>query len=342
MRAARRFSSLTAILIFTALFAAAALCAEQKNCWDSSIDSLAGKIIAAAGTRPASMHISVKNLSSLDAGRIADFQQAFEADLQSQGMKLVGEDAADASVEITVAENLRAIIFAAEVRRNDSREVVVVSLDREDAAAKSDARPAVRLQRELIWSQPDPMLDFMVLPAATDAPARLVVLEPRRLVIYRSADGRWQAQESHPLPAVQAARDPRGTLSAPGNDADASIEVDLHGSKCTLKTRERLELTCSTVRDIRSNVETDFVSLAFQCRGRSQALLTGDADWTRPDSLRVVDVTDHANQVGEAMAFSGPILALWPGAQAESARVIWRDLATGDYEAGMVTASCDP
>ncbi len=288
------------------------------------------------------MHLKVRNLSSLDAARIADFQQALEAKLQRRGMKLVGEDAADAAAEITVAENLRAIIFAAEVRRSDAREVVLVSLDREEAAAKSDARPAVRLQRELIWSQPDAMLDFIVLPAAVDAPSRLVVLEARRVVIYRSADGRWQAQESHPLPVMPAARDPRGTLTAPGSDADASIAVDLPGVKCALKTSERLELSCSMARDIRSTVEPDSVSLAFSCGAGSQALVSGNSDWTRPDSLRVVDVTDHANQVGEEMWFSGPILALWPGAESKTARVIWRDLATGDYEAGIVTASCGP
>lgn len=344
MRLARRFSSLTILVIFFLLLAAEASSAQQKNSWPNAIDALAAKITTAAGVRSPSLYLSIKNISSLDAARVIEFRQELEVNLQRRGVKLAADGTADANatVEVTITENLRAIIFAAEVQRNDTREVVLVSLDRADADAKSDARPAVRLQREFVWSQPDSMLDFIVLPPAPDAPSRLVVLEPRRLVIYRSVEGTWQPQESHPLPAMPPARDPRGALTPPGTDADASIGVDLPGAQCKLKTRERFDLTCSTARGIRSNVETDFVSLAFNCGGRSQALLTGDADWTRPDSLRVVEVTDHANQVGEAMAFSGPILALWPGTQSETARVIWRDLATGDYEAGIITASCSP
>ena len=140
----------------------------------------------------------------------------------------------------------------------------------------------------------------------------------------------------------EAARDPRGTLTISNGDAAAAIGVDLPGAQCTLTTRDKLELTCSTGRNFRSNLETDFVSRPFNCGATPEALLTGDSDWTQADSLRVVAMHDHAEQVAEPMAFSGPILALWTGVESETARVIWRDLATGDYEAGIVTASCGP
>jgi hypothetical protein len=327
------------VLVFTSLFAAAAAAAQQKNSWDGAIDSLAAKITTVAG-RSSAVHLRVKNLSSLDAARIGDFQQALEANLLRRGVKLGDTDATTA--DVTVSENLRAIIFALEVGSPDSRTVMLASLDRNDAAPPTEPRPAVRLQREMIWSQPEALLDFTVLPAAADAAPRLVVLEPRRVVIYRSVDGRWQAQESHPLPALLPARDQRGTLTMSNSDPDASIAVDLPGAQCTLKTRDKLELPCSSGRILRSNVEPDVVTLSFSCGASPLALLTGDTDWTQPDSLRVVAVHDHAEQVAEPMAFSGPILALWTGVESETARVIWRDLATGDYEAGIVTASCGP
>jgi hypothetical protein len=339
MRFPRLRSAVMLFLIFTSLLVAAAAVAQQKNSWDSTIDALAAKIATVAGRLP-SVHLQVKNLSLLDAARIADFQQALEANLLRRGVKLGDTDTTTA--DVTVSENLRAIIFTLEVATPDSRTVMLASLDRNDAAPPTEPRPAVRLQREIIWSQPDPLLDFIVLPAAPDAAPRLAVLEPRRVVIYRSVDGRWQAQESHPLPALPPARYPRGTLTVSNGDPEATIGVDLPGAQCTLKTRDKLELTCSTGRIFRSNVETDFVSLPFNCGAVSQALLTNDSDWTQPDSLRVVEVHDHAEQVAEPMAFSGPILALWPGVESETARVIWRDLATGDYEAGIVTASCGP
>jgi hypothetical protein len=342
MRSARRCSSVMVLLVFASLFASILTAAQQKNSWDSTIDALAAKIAATADGRSTSLHLQVKNLSSLDAARVVDFQQALEANLQRRGMKVVGGNAADIAVDVTLSENLRALIFAAEVRGGDSRAVVLVSLNRDDAGGATEARPVVRLEREVVWSQADPILDFLVLPAGTDVAARLVVLEPRRVVIYRSVDGRWQAQESHPLPAVTPARDPRGGLTILASDADASIAVDLTGTQCTLKTGEKMELSCSTARSFRSNVESDFVSLPFNCGGASRALLTGNADWTQTDSLRVAEVHDHADPVGEPIAFSGPILALWPGVENKTARVVWRDLVTGDYEAGIVTATCGP
>ena len=85
------------------------------------------------------------------------------------GMKLVGEDGADAIVDVSVAENLREVIFAAEVRRGgneirhaeDAREVAIVSLDRDDAVAVGETRARVTLQRETIWSQRETDFGFL-------------------------------------------------------------------------------------------------------------------------------------------------------------------------------------
>jgi hypothetical protein len=339
MRHARRHPPVKLLLILTALIAATAATAQQKSAWGSTIEALAAKITTAAG-RSATVHLQIKNLSSLDATRVADFEQQLESNLQHRGVKL--ENTGMTTADVTVTDNLRTVIFTLEIGGTDSHAVTLFSLDRNEAASTANPRPTVRLQRETIWSQPDPLLDFIVLPAAVSAASRLVVLEPRRIVIYRSAEGSWQPQESHPLPALPPTRDTRGTLTISNSGSDATIGVDLSGTKCTLRTSEKLELTCSTERSTRSNVETDFVSLSFNCGNTSHALLTGNGDWTQPDSLRVVEVHDQANQVGETMSFSGPILALSPGAESSTARAIWRDLATGDYEAGILTASCGP
>jgi len=339
MRHPRRHPPVKLLLILSALIAATAANAQQKNPWDATVEALAAKIVTAAA-HSATVHLQLKNLSSLDATRVADFEQQLEANLHHRGVKLENTDMTTA--EVTVTENLRTIIFTLELATPDSHTVTLISLDRNEAAPTTSPRPTIRLQREIIWTQTDPLLDFTVLPATADTTPRLVVLEPHRIVVYRSADGSWQPQESHLLPTVPPTRDPRGTLTMSNSDPDAAIAVDLPGAQCTLKTRDKLELTCSTGRAFRSNVETDFVSLAFNCGNTSQALLTGNADWTQPDSLRVVQVHDQANQVGETMSFPGPILALSPGAESKTARAIWRDLATGDYEAGILTATCGP
>ena len=72
-----------------------------------------------------------------------------------------------------------------------------------------------------------------------------------------------------------------------------------------------------------------------------RGLASGHGDWTEPDTLSVVEGDGPYQKTGdEEMAFPGPILALRAGEAENTARVIWRDLRTGEYEAGIVTASC--
>ena len=95
----RRFSSVALLLFFASLFAAASVDAQQKNSWDGAIDALAAKIAADAGPR-ALVHLSVKNLSSLDAVRVADFTAALEAQLRQRGVRVEKSGAAIHGIRI--------------------------------------------------------------------------------------------------------------------------------------------------------------------------------------------------------------------------------------------------
>lgn len=86
----------------------------------------------------------------------------------------------------------------------------------------------------------------------------------------------------------------------------------------------------------------DIVSLGQGCDSHPQMLVTGTGDWTRPDSLQLYELNaEHATPVGQPSQFSGPITALWPADDGKSARVVSRDLATGEYEASIVTVACN-
>lgn len=86
----------------------------------------------------------------------------------------------------------------------------------------------------------------------------------------------------------------------------------------------------------------DIVSLGQGCDSRQQILVTGTGDWTKPDSLQLYELdADHATSAGQALQFSGPITALWPGDDGKSARVVSRDITTGEYEASIVTVVCN-
>jgi hypothetical protein len=86
---------------------------------------------------------------------------------------------------------------------------------------------------------------------------------------------------------------------------------------------------------------SDIVSLNSTCGHSWQVLVTGPGDWTESDQIQLYQISNHqATAVGEPMHFPGPILSLWPSLDAQSARVVFRNLQTGMYEASIVSVSC--
>lgn len=340
MRAARRLPSVALLLIVASLLAAASAKAQQKNSWDSAIDSFAAKIAAIAGAR-ASIRLNVKNISSLDAGRVADFSSALEAQLHQRGLKTESAEATGEVFDVTISENLREIIFVAVTKRGDSQGMALETLDRAKAEQRDEAPAHVRLQREVIWSQREPLLDFLVIPAASaDAARRLLVLEPRRLVVYRAAADGWQVVESHPLLDYRVQRDARGFFAPPRGDSAEPFRLYVAGERCDLSMAGAITLNCGYDASPVVNMQRDFAAIGGACGG-NRGLATGAGDWTEPDTLSVVEGDAPYQRTGEEeMAFPGPILALRAGETENTARVIWRDLRTGEYEAGIVTASC--
>ncbi len=341
MRAARRLPPVALLLIVASLFAAAVADAQQKNSWDSAIDSLASKIAAIAGAH-ASVRLNVKNLSLLDAGRVGDFTSALEAQLQQRGLKIENGGAAGESIDFTIAENLRQLIFAAAIEHGDLREIAIEALDRAKADGKSEASARVRLQREPIWSQREPLLDFLVIPApSADGVRRLFVLEPRRLVVYRSAAEGWQVVESHPLLDYRVPRDARGFFAPPRSDSTEPFPLYVAGERCDLSMSGAITLNCGYDASPVVSMQRDFAAIGGACGGSNRGLASGHGDWTEADTLSVVEGDGPYQKTGdEEMAFPGPILALRAGEAENTARVIWRDLRTGAYDAGIVTASC--
>jgi len=340
MRAARRLPSIALLLIVASLFAAASADAQQKNSWDSAIDSFAAKIAAIAGAH-ASVRLNVRNLSFLDDHRAEDFRLALEANLHRRGLKLAGDDQADATANVTVGNNLRSIIFAVDVRRGDAHEVEIVSLDREDAAPPGQTQEQVRLQRDTIWSQPEPILDFLVVPAMASDAKRLFVLEPRRLVIYRAAADGWQAQESHPLLEMPASRGPYGALAIENSGgADAALEVQIPGQRCVGGLTGAMQLKCDYDARPLPTLQEQRAPLGNLCGENNLTLASGNRDWTQTDAVSVMQNGVSRNLARETLAFSGPVMALRASTAANSARVVWKDLPTGDYEAALVTANC--
>jgi hypothetical protein len=86
---------------------------------------------------------------------------------------------------------------------------------------------------------------------------------------------------------------------------------------------------------------SDIASIDSGCGSAWQLLATGAGDWTQKDQIQLYEIRDRrAIPLGQPMELTGPILALWPGNDGKTARVISRSLDSGLYEASIVSVSC--
>lgn len=86
---------------------------------------------------------------------------------------------------------------------------------------------------------------------------------------------------------------------------------------------------------------SDIATMAPACGLEWLVLATGTGDWTQPDRLQLYQIEgDRARAVGQPLQVPGPVLTLWPANDGKSARVVTRNLETGDYEASIVTVAC--
>jgi hypothetical protein len=86
---------------------------------------------------------------------------------------------------------------------------------------------------------------------------------------------------------------------------------------------------------------SDIASLNSTCGTAWQVLVTGPGDWTEPDRIQLYQIANRqALAVGEPLQFPGPILSLWPSSDSQTARVVFRNLQTGMYEAAILSVGC--
>jgi hypothetical protein len=136
-------------------------------------------------------------------------------------------------------------------------------------------------------------------------------------------------------------------------DADGSMNFDSiflavrhDRNKCLLALDTYAFVRCTEVEGdwirIRNETWGQIVGATEKCPDRLPILVTGRGDDTQQDFLRVVEKRDSSYAtVSNQIDFAGPILAVNDDARG-MARVIVRNLRTGNYEAYRLSISCGP
>src|SRR5206468_10614395 len=117
-------------------------------------------------------------------------------------VRRVGSDGS-IGARVTIARSRASYLLAAEVRRGDARQVIMLPWPR--TAARANAA-ALSLEKTLLLEHTEQILD------AASAEQDLLVLHASRISRYVQRNGRWESQESGALPLKAWPRDLRGRL----------------------------------------------------------------------------------------------------------------------------------
>jgi hypothetical protein len=230
----------TSRLLIVCVLALLSVLAEAQN-FAGAEEQLAGKIVSTTG--PKTMTVEVINRSSLNAATTDDIRRNLLTQFAVQGIRFVGADQASANVRVSLSENLQSYLWIAEIRQGSNPpSVAMVSLPRTAPLSIEPQVTAIVLHRTSLWSQQERILDAAVIDGN---PPRMLVLDANGVATYRSQDGRWQVEESHPIAHSRPwPRDLRGRLIL-GKSKDRIFDVYLPGVHCRSSANPPAAMTCS-------------------------------------------------------------------------------------------------
>ena len=318
--------------------------------WNDGVKALAEKIVAAVKPSRA-VSLEFKNISSLGASEVEAVRAGLEKELQADGLRIVP---GEADVEVTLSENSDGYVWVAEAHRDTKREdpsrVAIVSVSKSATPPTGGTTESLALSKRLVWHQPTEFLDFLIAERPTTVmSSTLIILEPDRLVYYRSTTQQWQLQQAIPFPHTgHRNRDFQGRINTsfqkawgPGGECSGDL-----GDPTTMKCSPKITILAGAHVDVKIPGHETYQSelLSERCGDKSVALVSGNGDWTQPDSLQGYLFSDVVNPdavpSGGPIGFDGPVMSV-QGDDRESVRVIVRNLKTGNYEGYVVTATCN-
>jgi hypothetical protein len=351
MRLLPRFSLLRASIISVILVlgggsARAQTTTQLSSDWTKALGSLADKI-AAVTKRGESLSLEVKNMSSLSAADVDGLHDVLVTDLARRNRPITKESPADATLQVTFSESADGYVWIAEILDGVKENVVMVSVIAPNQKASGPEAP-LTLHRKIVWGQEARIVDFGILAdGSSDGSSVLIILDVGKLSFYKSQDKDWKlAREITIEHARPPQRDIRGRIDLQAGKAR------LPDAECAGDFRHPESVTCTTVlapadREILRQPTTIpgrsvevYAVLAPVCDDRPPTLVTGQGDWTEPDSIQAY-VRNPENSASAKIQFLGPVLELWRNTDGKSARAVSRNLKTGTYEASIVSVSCD-
>jgi hypothetical protein len=315
---------------------------------EESARELARKI---AGNLPAQEKVllEIRITSSLSPTQVAQIEKALEGELQNYVVLAATEGEASARVAVTLSENFKDLVWAAEVRQGDAPRVVLLTAPGPSKNQPGSGARQVELHAEKFWEGPERTLDAVVY-SDDNASNWLALLWTDSLVIQKVGSDIISRVE---IPSDQpVSRDPGGLLVHLGNTFAVGLDeqmckmelatrtlAECHSTTGPARAGDPLELISSTEVALPPWKGGQIAQIRNECTGTDLLLLTGLGDDTKPDLIEAFQKSSSGAVAGSnEVDLPGPVVALH--FLSEFPRAIVRNLKTGNYEAYRLSITC--
>jgi hypothetical protein len=206
--------------------------------WQGPAAQLAHKIAAVTG--PATVALNFVNRSSLARADEDEIRRRLTNELAALGVQQVNADQAAVTVQVTLTEDLRNYLWAAEIRQGTNQPIVVMVAAPGRVGVTAERSPALlTIHKALLWTSDNRILDVAVL---NSNPPYMIVLESEKIALYRLQTGQWQEEQllliTHTRPWP---RDVRGRLIP---RKDHLFDAYLPGVFCRSSASPPLTVNC--------------------------------------------------------------------------------------------------
>jgi hypothetical protein len=257
------------------------------------------------------------------------------------------------NVRVTLSENIKNFLWAAEVSHGDAPQVVLLAVPRSSEDRTLSSAMPMALRSEKFWEGSQRILDA-IFAKASNGDSFLILQTPDGIQIRKIGSDNIAIVPIPIDPSVR--RDPVGGLEQTDNgiifiSAPQACRIDIYANALVACSRidgpspGRVFETIQVGVPGPMHVERGSQVIAVQssCGAGRLYLAAGTGDYTQSDTIEVFESTVVNGVFGEKrqsdfLRFPGPVMALQFGGT--TPRAIVRNLQTGNYEAYSISITC--
>jgi hypothetical protein len=343
-----RINSLRIVLVFgLALFTARQLSAQTP---EGMVRTLAQRV-PESRELPEKIAVEWNNVSSLPEAQSLLFREVFLQELGTRRTVLPA-NAGTPLLRVSLRETPTDFLLVAQIDEASDGQVRMTSLSKTLFLPTMARGAGFRLAKQLLWQQPQAILDAREFSEAASSPPNISLLKTDALAIYREADERLTTVQELGFGNYRyISRGLRGELQ---KNKDGGLIATLPNLTCLLHgpsvPSDRWTMTCSPnggAGQLTNSSTSDgdakpdaAAEITSSCDATAWKLLAGESDWTRPDHLLLVGAGTKRDEAVASLDFGGPVLRVASAQDSKSALAVIFNLSSGNYEVYRVTIAC--